>query len=100
VILEEMTRRDRPWDDIHHRYYFLHDIRRVETRYFIVTMNGDVSRSIKPLTMHELQTEGNMASIDEMIPIDISKTHGIVENVFIGVDCSPEDIKEYTKLFK
>jgi hypothetical protein len=35
-----------------------------------------------------------------MIPIDISKTPGIVENVFVGADCSPEEIRTYTELFK
>jgi hypothetical protein len=55
---------------------------------------------VNPLAMHKIYVEGNMVSIDEMIPIDISKTPGIIENVFIGADCSPENIQEYTKLFK
>jgi hypothetical protein len=41
-----------------------------------------------------------MVSITEMIPIDISRTPGIVENVFVGADCSPEEIRIYTELFK
>jgi hypothetical protein len=53
-----------------------------------------------PLAMHKIYAEGNMVNIAEMIPIDISKTPGIIENVFIGEDCSPEDIKVYTELFK
>jgi hypothetical protein len=44
--------------------------------------------------------EGNMESIVAMIPIDISKTPGVVENVFVGVDFSPEEIQIYTELFK
>jgi hypothetical protein len=35
-----------------------------------------------------------------MIPIDIYRTPGIVENVFIESECSPEEIRIYTKLFK
>jgi hypothetical protein len=35
-----------------------------------------------------------------MIPIDISRTPGIMENVFVGADCSPEEIQIYTELFK
>jgi hypothetical protein len=35
-----------------------------------------------------------------MIPIDISRIPGIVENIFIGADCSPEEIQIYTDLFK
>jgi hypothetical protein len=41
-----------------------------------------------------------MESIAEMIPIDISRTPGIVENVFIEEKCSPEEIHIYTDLFK
>jgi hypothetical protein len=50
--------------------------------------------------MHINICEGNMVSIAEMIPIDISKTPGIIENIFIGADCSPEEIQVYTELFK
>jgi hypothetical protein len=45
-------------------------------------------------------TEGNMETIAQMIPIDISRILGIVENIFIGADCSPEEIQIYTDLFK
>ena len=31
-----------------------------------------------------------METIAETIPINISRNPGIVENVFVGVDCSPE----------
>jgi hypothetical protein len=41
-----------------------------------------------------------METIGKKIPIDISKTHGVVENVFVGVDCSPKEIQIYTNLFK
>jgi hypothetical protein len=41
-----------------------------------------------------------METITEMIPIDISRTPGIVENVFVRADCSPEEIQIYTDLFK
>jgi hypothetical protein len=44
--------------------------------------------------------KGNMETITEMIPIDISRTPGIMENVFVGADCSPEEIQIYTDLFK
>jgi hypothetical protein len=100
VILEEMTGPDRPWDDLHHRSYFLPKLRRIEAGEFVLTVNGDNPCPINPLAMHGVYAEGNMESISTMIPIDISKTPGIVENVFIGVDCSPEEIQTYTELFK
>jgi hypothetical protein len=52
------------------------------------------------LWLRTVYAEGNMVSITEMIPIDISRTPGIVENVFVGADCSPEEIQIYTELFK
>jgi hypothetical protein len=63
-------------------------------------MNGDSPCPINPLATHRVYTEGNMESISTMIPIDISKTPGIMENVFIGADFSPEEIQTYTELFK
>jgi hypothetical protein len=50
--------------------------------------------------MHAVYVEGNMETITEMIPIDIYRTHGIMENVFVRVDCSPKEIQIYTDLFK
>jgi hypothetical protein len=65
-----------------------------------MTMNGYAPCPINPLAMHKIYVEGNMESIDETIPIDISRTPDIVENVFVRVDCSPEEIQIYTELFK
>jgi hypothetical protein len=63
-------------------------------------MTGDRSCPINPLATHEVYAEGNMETIAETILINISRTPGIVENVFIGVDCSPREIQIYTDLFK
>ena len=43
---------------------------------------------------------GNMENLSPTIPINISHDPGKVENVYIGADCSPHEIKEYTELFK
>jgi hypothetical protein len=100
VIIEALTGPDRPWDDLHHRSYFLPELRRIEAGEFVLTMTGDRSCPINPLAMHAVYAEGNMETITEMIPIDISRTPGIMENVFVGADCSPEEIQIYTDLFK
>jgi hypothetical protein len=55
-------------------------------------MNGVAPCHVNPLFTHRIYVKGNMESIAEMIPINISRTPGIVENVFIVVNCSPEDI--------
>jgi hypothetical protein len=100
VIIEALTGPDRPWDDLHHRSYFLPELRRIEAGEFVLTMTGDRSCPINPLATHTVYAEGNMETITEMIPIDISRTPGIMENVFVGADCSPEEIQIYTDLFK
>ena len=43
---------------------------------------------------------GNMENISSMIPINISRDPGRIENVYIWAECSHAEILEYTKLFK
>jgi hypothetical protein len=40
-ILEAMTSLDKPWDDLHHRSYFLPELHRIEAGEFTITMTGD-----------------------------------------------------------
>ena len=44
--------------------------------------------------------EGNMDKLSPTIPINISRTPRKIENVYVGADCSPNEIDAYTKLFK
>jgi hypothetical protein len=100
AIIEVMTSPDKPWDDLHHISYFLPNLRRIEAGEFTLTMARDRSCPINPLAMHRVYAEGNMEDITEMIPIDISITLGVAENVLVGDDCSPEEIQIYMDLFK
>jgi hypothetical protein len=63
-------------------------------------MNGDKACPTNPLATNIVYTEGNMEIIAETIPINISRTPGVVENIFVEADCSPEEIQIYTGLFK
>jgi hypothetical protein len=99
-IIEAMTSPDRPWDDLHHKSYFLPELRRIEAGEFTLNMTGDKACPINPLATQVVYAEGNMETISQMILIDISRIHGIMENIFIGADCSPEDIQIYIDLFK
>ena len=85
---------------MHHRSYFLLDLSRIEQDDFRSTLSEIVGHVVVPLDTHCIYAEGNMASISPTISIDISRTPGKIENVNIGVDCSPEEITIYTKLFK
>jgi hypothetical protein len=72
AIIEAMTSSDKPWEDLHHRSYFLPELRRIEVGEFTLTMTGDRSCPINPLATHEVYVEGNMAIIAETLLINIS----------------------------
>jgi hypothetical protein len=100
AIIESFTSPNRPWGDLHHISYFLLELRRIEVGEFTLTMTGDRSCHINPLATTIVYVEGNMETIVEMIPVDISRTPGVMENILVGADYSPEEIRIYTYLFK
>jgi hypothetical protein len=100
AILEGMNGPNRPWDDMHHLSYFLQEIVTIEQDEFRSTLSEMVRHTMVPLDMHHIYAEGNMVNISPMFTIDISQIPGKVENVYISVDCSPEEIHIYTNLFK
>lgn len=50
--------------------------------------------------MHGAYAKGDLVNILLTIPIKFSNKPGVIENVFIGVDCSPEENKTYIALLK
>jgi hypothetical protein len=100
AVIKVMTSSDKPLDDLHHRSYFLPELSRIKAGEFTLTMTGDRTCPINPLAIHDVYAKGNMETIAETIPINISRTPGIMENVFVGADCSPREIQIYTDLFK
>jgi hypothetical protein len=78
---------ERPWDDMHHQYYFLPSLERIKQDDFQSTLSEIVGHTVVPLDTHGIYAEGNMVSISPTISIDISHTLGKIENVNIGVDC-------------
>jgi hypothetical protein len=54
AILQALTGPERPWDDLHHRSYFLTELRRIEAGEFVLTMTRDRSCPINPLAMHAI----------------------------------------------
>jgi hypothetical protein len=100
AILEEMIGPNRPWDDLHHISYLLPELNNIKLGEFIMTVNGDSPCHVKPLDTHRIYAEGNMESIAEKNPIDISRIPSVVEYVFVKEDYSPEDIHIYIKLYK
>jgi hypothetical protein len=94
AVIEAMTSPYKPWDDLHHRSYFLPELSRIEAREFTLTMTGDRSCPINPLATHEIYAEGNMTTITKMIPINISITPDIIDNVFVGAYYSPKEMQD------
>jgi hypothetical protein len=41
AVIEAMTSLDKPWEDLHHRSYFLPELHRIEAGEFTITMTGD-----------------------------------------------------------
>jgi hypothetical protein len=99
-IIEAMNGSDKPWDDMHHRSYFLPDLSRIKQDDFRYTLSEIIGHSIVPLDTHNIYAEGNIESISSTITIDILHIPRKIENVHISVDCSLEEILIYTKLFK
>jgi hypothetical protein len=98
--IKAMNGLHKPWDDMHHRSYFLPELARIEQDDFRSTLSDIVGHAIVPLDTHDIYAKGNMVSISPTMTIDISRTHGKIKNVHIGADCSPEEILIYTELFK
>ena len=57
-----------------------------------------VNHDMVLLYKHGIYAEGNMENIYPTIMIDISRTSSKIENVYIGVDCSPEEYHIYIDL--
>jgi hypothetical protein len=91
---------EKTWDDIHHRSYFLPEMKRIEEGEFITTMNGDSPCPINPMAMPKIYAEGNMESIAETIPVDISRTLDVMENIFIGAIVLPKRFKSTLNCLK
>jgi hypothetical protein len=99
-IIKSINGSNNPWDDMHHRSYFLPELERIKQYDFRSTLSEVVGHTVVPLDTHKIYAEGNMASISPTIQIDISRTPGKVENVNIGADCFLEEIMIYIELFK
>ena len=95
-----MTGIDRPWDDLHHQSYFLPDLSKVESSFPSPLSPSPVHPVLNPLAPTLVFVEGNMAVISDTTLVNISRDPNIIENVFIGSNCSLEEIQTYTDLFQ
>ena len=100
AIIEAMLGVEPPWEELHHRLYFLPELDHLERENFRVVLSQRVGSPMVPLSSPSLMADGNMANISTTIPINISRNPSTIENVYIGAECSHAEILEYTELFK
>jgi hypothetical protein len=106
-ILKELNHPDYPWDELHHRALFFPQeastppkqppIYAVKTKDFI--SSGPINWFKNPILSLDAFEKGNMANISPTIKIDISIKNGIIEEITIGVACTPQEITAYKALF-
>jgi hypothetical protein len=89
-----------PCDDNHHRSSFLPPLEEIQEDIHSIFPPNIVDSPQSPILTHDTTFEGNLGNISYTIPIDISIKEGIVENVHLGANYSPEEVAYYTTLFK
>ena len=94
AILEAMSGLEQPWGELHHKYYFLPKLDYIECDEFKAIFSEKIGRPVVPLGSPSKYAEGNMANLSPTIPINISCIPCKIENVYIGADCSPNEIRE------
>ena len=87
-ILEALTALEYPWDDMHHRSFFLpeelvsqSDQFSMKTKHFI---HGKVDWFKNPIPALDAFKEGNMENISPTIKINISTKFEIIEEIMLG----------------
>ena len=100
TIIKAMLGVEPPWEEIHHRSYFLLELDRLEHEDFREVLSERIGSPMVPLSSLGLMDDGNMENIYSMIPINIARDPGRIENVYIGAECSHAEIQEYIELFK
>lgn len=91
---------EKPWNISHQWSYFLPSSYNLKTIYIGLSTNVNFQWYKIPFSIHSLYMKGNIDIISKNIPINISITLGVIENDFIGLDCSLKKIEIYTTLLK
>jgi hypothetical protein len=99
-IMEIISIEEVPWDENHHRSYFLPPLEEIQ-KYIHSISPPDVVDSLQsPMLTQDTISEGNLGNISSMVIIDISIKEGIVEHINLNANCSLKEVVSYTALFK
>lgn len=106
--MQVMTSPYYPWDNIHHRSYYLPQATKpslpisnqftIETKDFVPS--GYIDWFQNPILTLDAFQERNMANISPTIQIDISLIDRVIENIGVGAPCSPTEIRDIKHLFQ
>ena len=91
---------EKPWEISHHRSSFIpmtDQLKRIDLE---LTIDKKFDWFKGPFPAQSIFVEGNLLNISTIIPINIPSNPNVIENIMIGVDCSPQEIETYTTLFK
>lgn len=97
-ICELLSIDDLPWEDLHHRSSFLHEIDHFENDFSSIFTTDYVKEPQNPLQNPD--SELNLGNISRTVTIDISVKPGIIENIHIGAACMDDEIQTYKILFQ
>jgi hypothetical protein len=98
-IMEMLSIEEVTWDDNHCRSCFLPSLDEIEKDIHSIFPNGVSISPQAPILTQDTISKGNVGSISSTIVIDILIKEGIVENIQLGANCSPEEVEDYTTLF-
>ena len=92
AIIEAMSGVEPPWEELHHRSYFLPELDCMEHEDFRAVLSQRVGSPMVPLSSPSPMADRKMANISSTIPINISREPGRIENVYIRAECSHAEI--------
>jgi hypothetical protein len=78
-----------PWDDNHHRSSFLPPLEEIQEDIHFIFPLYVVNFPQYPILTQDTIFEGNLGNISSMF-IDISIKEGVMENINLSANCSPE----------
>jgi hypothetical protein len=99
-IMEMLSIDDVPWDDSHHQSSFLPPLEEIQEDIHFVFPRDVVDFPQSAILTQDTLSEGNLGKISSTIVIDISIKEGVMENINLGANFSPEEVVSYTALFK
>lgn len=100
VAIKTMSFEEHPWPEHHHHSSFppTHQEMLTCLERFSPCLHSQPLQT--PIQIHQVSSKGNMVNIMQTQQIDIYVKPGIVEHIYVGVNCNLEEIQLYTDLFR